>query len=62
MFKGLSDEMKKTILETLYKRYDEINAKLNRDFLRVYYDDWEIVEMREQLEKLDILIKEIKEG
>ena len=61
MFRSLSDSMKRTVLGTLYKRYDELNKKLNRDFLRVYYDDWEIEDMREQLKAIEELIKEFKE-
>lgn len=61
MFRSLSDSMRRTVLETLYKRYDELNKKLNRDFLRMYYEDWEIEDMREQLKAIDELIKEFKE-
>ena len=61
MFRSLSDSMRRTVLETLYKRYDELNKKLNRDFLRMYYEDWEIEDMREQLKAIEELIKEFKE-
>ena len=61
MFRSLSDSMRRTILGTLYKRYDELNKKLNRDFLRMYYEDWEIEDMREQLKAIEELIKEFKE-
>jgi hypothetical protein len=61
MFRSLSDSMRRTVLGTLYKRYDELNKKLNRDFLRMYYEDWEIEDMREQLKAIEELIKEFKE-
>ena len=31
------------LLIELYDRYDYINQILNRDFLRMDYDDWEIL-------------------
>lgn len=61
MFRNLSDSMRRTVLETLYKRYDKLNKKLNKDFLRMYYKDWEIEDMREQLKAIEELIKEFKE-
>jgi hypothetical protein len=61
MFRSLSDSMRRSVLGTLYKRYDELNKKLNRDFLRMYYEDWEIEDMREQLKAIEELIKEFKE-
>ena len=61
MFRSLSDSMRRIVLGTLYKRYDELNKKLNRDFLRMYYEDWEIEDMREQLKAIEELIKEFKE-
>lgn len=61
MFRNLSDSMRRTVLETLYKRYDKLNKKLNKDFLRMYYEDWEIEDMREQLKAIEELIKEFKE-
>lgn len=61
MFRSLSDSMRRTVLETLYKRYDKLNKKLNKDFLRMYYEDWEIEDMREQLKAIEELIKEFKE-
>ena len=49
------------LLMELYDRYDYINQILNRDFLRMDYDDWEIEEMREELKQLDATIKLLKE-
>ena len=51
------------LLMELYDRYDSINAILNRDFLKMDYDEWEIEEMKEELKQLDEIIEEIrKEG
>ena len=61
MFRSLSDSMRRSVLGTLYKRYDKLNKKLNKDFLRMYYEDWEIEDMREQLKAIEELIKEFKE-
>lgn len=49
------------LLMELYDRYDYINQILNRDFLRMHYDDWEIEEMKEELKAIGELIKEFKE-
>ena len=61
MFKSLSDEMRKILLASLYQKYDEINSKLQRDFVKMHYEDWQIKEMEKQLERLDEIIKEINE-
>ena len=51
------------LLMELYDKYDYINQMLNRDFLRMDYDDWEIEEMKEELKQLNEIIEEIrKEG
>ena len=52
---------RETLLATLYERYDSINAILNRDFLKMDYDEWEIEEKREQLRLIDDTIKLLKE-
>ena len=49
------------LLIELYDRYDYINQILNRDFLRMHYDDWEIEEMKEELKQIDATIKLLKE-
>ena len=49
------------LLIELYDRYDYINQILNRDFLRMLYDDWEIEEMKEELKQIDATIKLLKE-
>ena len=50
------------LLMELYDRYDYINQILNRDFLRMDYDDWEIEEMKEELKQIDATIKLLKEN
>ena len=49
------------LLIELYDRYDYINQILNRDFLRMHYDDWELEEMMEELKQIDATIKLLKE-
>jgi hypothetical protein len=49
------------LLIELYDRYDYINQILNRDFLRMDYDDWEIEEMKEELKQIDATITLLKE-
>jgi hypothetical protein len=49
------------LLIELYDRYDYINQILNRDFLRMDYEDWEIEEMKEELKQIDATIKLLKE-
>lgn len=61
MFESLSDKMRQILLESLYQKYDEINSKLHRDFVKMHYEDWQIEEMKKQLERLDEIIKEISE-
>ena len=58
---NFKEKNKKALLALLYDRYDYINQILNRDFLRMDYDDWEIEEMKEELKQLDATIKLLKE-
>ena len=60
MFESLSNEMRKLLLDSLYKKYDEINSKLQRDFVRMHYEDWEIEEMKMQLVRLNEIIEEVR--
>ena len=60
MFKSLSNKMRKILLESLYEKYDEINSKLQRDFVKMHYEDWQIEEMKKQLERLDEIINEVR--
>ena len=52
--------MRKILLESLYEKYDEINSKLQRDFVKMHYEDWQIEEMKKQLERLDEIINEVR--
>lgn len=60
MFESLSNEMRKILLESLYEKYDEINSKLQRDFVKMHYEDWQIEEMKAQLLRLDEIINEVR--
>ena len=57
----LSENMKNYLLKGLYEQYDEINSKLQRDFVRIRYEEDEIEDMKYQLEILDKMIKVLKE-
>ena len=61
MFKSLSDKRRNMLIEELYAKYDAINSKLQGEFLKMYYDEDDIEKMKEELERLDEIIKELKE-
>ena len=61
MFRSLSDNMKNMLIESLILKYDKINSKLHRDFLKMHYDEDEIEVMKEELKRIDEMIKELKE-
>ena len=61
MFKSLSDKERQMLLVSLYERYDQINAKLQRDFIKMHYEEDEIEEMKKQLLRLEEIINELKE-
>ena len=61
MFKSLSDKERQILLVSLYERYDQINAKLQRDFIKMHYEEDEIEEMKKQLLRLEEIINELKE-
>ena len=61
MFKSLSDKMRNVLIESLILRYDETNSKLHRDFLKMHYDEEDIEKMKKELERLEEIIKELKE-
>jgi chromosome segregation ATPase len=61
MFRSLSDNMKNMLIESLILKYDKINSKLQRDFVRTHYDEDEIEAMKEELKRIDEMIKELKE-
>ena len=61
MFEGLSKEFKQLIIDELYKKYDSINTKLQDDFVRIHYEQWEIQDMKEELKRIDEIINNLKE-
>ena len=56
MFKGLSKEFKQLMIDELCKKYDSINMKLQDDFVRIHYEQWQIQQMKEELKKIDEII------
>ena len=61
MFEGLSKEFKQLIIDELYKKYDSINIKLQDDLAKVWYDDWQLKDMKEELKRIDEIINSLKE-
>lgn len=61
MFEGLSKEFKQLIIDELCKKYDSINMKLQDDLAKVWYDDWMIQQMKEELKRIDEIINSLKE-
>ena len=61
MFEGLSKEFKQLIIDELYKKYDNINMKLQDDLAKVWYDDWQLKDMKEELKRIDEIINSLKE-
>ena len=61
MFKGLSKEFKQLMIDELCKRYDSINMKLQDDLVKIWYDDWMIQQMKEELKRIDEIINSLKE-
>ena len=61
MFEGLSKEFKQLIIDELYKKYDNINIKLQDDFVRIHYEQWQIQQMKEELKRIDEIINSLKE-
>lgn len=60
MFKGLSKEFKQLVIDELCKKYDSINMKLQDDFVRIHYEQWQIQQMKEELKRIDEIITELK--
>ena len=60
MFKGLSKEFKQLMIDELCKKYDGINMKLQQDFVRTHYEQWQIQQMKEELKRIDEIITELK--
>ena len=61
MFEGLSKEFKQLIIDELCKKYDSINMKLQDDFVRIHYEQWQIQQMKEELKRIDEIINSLKE-
>ena len=61
MFEGLSKEFKQLIIDELYKKYDSINMKLQDDLAKVWYDDWQLEDMKSELKRIDEIINSLKE-
>ena len=61
MFKGLSKEFKQLIIDELYKKYDGINMKLQDDLAKIWYDDWQLEDMKSELKRIDEIINNLKE-
>ena len=61
MFKGLSKEFKQLMIDELCKKYDGINMKLQDDLAKVWYDDWQLEDMKSELKRIDEIIKSLKE-
>ena len=61
MFEGLSKEFKQLIIDELYKKYDSINMKLQDDLAKLWYDDWQLEDMKEELKRIDEIINNLKE-
>ena len=61
MFKGLSKEFKQLIIDELCKKYDGINMKLQDDLAKIWYDDWQLEDMKSELKRIDEIINNLKE-
>ena len=61
MFEGLSKEFKQLIIDELYKKYDSINMKLQDDLAKIWYDDWQLEDMKSELKRIDEIINNLKE-
>ena len=61
MFKGLSKEFKQLMIDELCKKYDNINMKLQDDLAKIWYDDWQLEDMKEELKRIDEIINSLKE-
>lgn len=59
MLKHISEEMKKLLIEELCKKYDNINRKLQDDFAEIWYDDWQLEDMQNELKRIDEIIQEL---
>ena len=61
MFKGLSKEFKQLMIDELCKKYDSINMKLQDDLAKIWYEDWQLQDMKTELKRIDEIINSLKE-
>ncbi len=61
MFKGLSKEFKQLMIDELCKKYDGINMKLQDDLAKIWYEDWQLEDMKSELKRIDEIINSLKE-
>lgn len=59
MLEHISKEMKQMLIESLNKRYDKINRKLQDDFAKIWYDNWQLEEMKSELKRIDEIIENL---
>ena len=60
MFKGLSKEFKQLIIHELCTKYDSINMKPQDDLAKIWYDDWQLEDMKSELKRIDEIITELR--
>ncbi len=60
MFKGLSKEFKQLMIDELCKKYDGINMKLQDDLAKIWYDKWQLEDMKSELKRIDEIITELR--
>lgn len=60
MLRHLSNNMRNLLIESLCKKYDDINNKLQAPFTKMYYEEYEIQDMKLQLERIDEILFELR--
>ena len=60
MFKGLSKEFKQLMIDELCMKYDGINMKLQDDLAKIWYDKWQLEDMKSELKRIDEIITELR--
>ena len=60
MFKNISDNMRKILIEELCKRYDNTNRKLQAPFLKMHYSQYEIEDMKNELKRIEEILEELR--
>lgn len=59
MLEHISKEMKQMLIESLNKRYDKINRKLQDDFAKLWYEQHQIESMQNELKRIDEIIENL---